>query len=86
MVRFSTSLQKGSQMIAFTFILAVVALIISILAYQRTGGLQSFQTQLEVQLEAVRRRTADTLDRIEKSLRGEGGSSAPPAAPTGPLP
>ena len=70
---------------AITLLIAVVALIISILAYQRTGGTADLKRQLESatssvdlkkQVEALiavtdslRDKTADTLDRLEKAIR-----------------
>ncbi|MGD0917950.1 MAG: hypothetical protein ABSB22_15970 [Thermodesulfobacteriota bacterium] len=70
---------------AITLLIAVVALIISILAYQRTGGTADLKRQLESatssvdlkkQVEALiavtdslRDKTADALDRLEKAIR-----------------
>lgn len=70
---------------AITLLIAVVALIISILAYQRTGGTADLKHQLESatssvdlkkQVEALiavtdslRDKTADALDRLEKAIR-----------------
>jgi predicted Holliday junction resolvase-like endonuclease len=70
---------------AITLLIAVVALIISILAYQRTGGTAELKRQLESttssvdlkkQIEALvnmtdalREKTADALDRLEKTIR-----------------
>jgi hypothetical protein len=66
-------------------VIAVVALIISILAYQRTGGTAELKRKinstlpsedLKKQVEALaamtdslREKTADTLDRLEKIIR-----------------
>jgi cell division protein FtsB len=68
-----------------TLLIAVVALIISILAYQRTGGTADLKRQLETsasspdlkkQMDALvamtdslRQKTADALDRLEKVIR-----------------
>jgi hypothetical protein len=68
-----------------TLLIAVVALIISILAYQRTGGTAELKRQIEAgasspdlkkQLDALvamtdslREKTADALDRLEKAIR-----------------
>ncbi|MEW6441837.1 MAG: hypothetical protein AB1640_12960 [bacterium] len=53
---------------ALTFLIAVAALIIAILAYKRSGG----STQdLQNQVDSLRQKTADALSKIEKSLRGE---------------
>ncbi len=70
---------------AITLLIAVVALIISILAYQRTGGLTELKRQLEsktssvdlkkeidtlaAMADALREKTADALDRMEKFIR-----------------
>ncbi len=66
-------------------VIAVIALIISILAYQRTGGTAELKRKVEStipsedlkkQVEALaamtdslREKTADTLDRLEKIIR-----------------
>ncbi|MGQ9508756.1 MAG: hypothetical protein ACUVTN_05075 [Thermodesulfobacteriota bacterium] len=68
-----------------TLLIAVVALIIAILAYQRTGGITELKRQFESKVsspdlkkqiealaamtDALRERTADALDRLEKAIR-----------------
>lgn len=68
-----------------TLLIAVVALIIAILAYQRTGGTAELKRQLESRTSSVdlkkqmdalvaitdslREKTADALDRLEKVIR-----------------
>jgi len=68
-----------------TLLIAVVALIIAILAYQRTGGTAELKRQIEAgtsspelkkQMDALaamtnslREKTADALDRLEKVIR-----------------
>ncbi len=68
-----------------TLLIAVAALIISILAYQRTGGTADLKRQFEStthsgdlkkQLETLvaatdtlREKTADALERLEKAIR-----------------
>ena len=68
-----------------TLLIAVVALIIAILAYQRTGGTADLKRQIDsaassvdltkkvesltVMTDALREKTADTLDRLEKMVR-----------------
>ena len=68
-----------------TLLIAVVALVLSILAYQRTGGTADLKRQidsttpsgdLKKQVEALsaivdslREKTADALDRLEKTIR-----------------
>jgi predicted Holliday junction resolvase-like endonuclease len=70
---------------AITLLIAVVALIISILAYQRTGGTVELKRQIEsktssldlkkemdtlvAMTDALREKTADALDRLEKVIR-----------------
>lgn len=70
---------------AITLLIAVVALIISILAYQRTGGTAELKRQIEsrassldlkkevdtlvTMTDALREKTADALDRLEKVIR-----------------
>jgi len=73
------------NMEAITLLIAVVALIIAILAYQRTGGTAELKRQIEAgasspdlkkQIDAfvsmadsLREKTADALDRLEKAIR-----------------
>jgi hypothetical protein len=68
-----------------TLLIAVVALIIAILAYQRTGGAADLKRQIDsatssvdlkkqvesltVMTDALREKTADALDRLEKMVR-----------------
>jgi len=70
---------------AITLLIAVVALIISILAYQRTGGSAELKRQVEsmtssvdlkkqvdsltTMTDALREKTADALERLEKVIR-----------------
>jgi hypothetical protein len=68
-----------------TLLIAVVALIIAILAYQRTGGTAELKRQIEAgasspelkkqvdvlvaMTDSLREKTADALDRLEKVIR-----------------
>jgi len=68
-----------------TLLIAVVALIIAILAYQRTGGTADLKRQIDsatssidfkkqvesltVMTDTLREKTADALDRLEKMVR-----------------
>ena len=68
-----------------TLLIAVVALIISILAYQRTGGVTDLKQQIEsatssvdlkkqveslkTATDSLREKSADALERLEKALR-----------------
>jgi hypothetical protein len=70
---------------AITLLIAVVALVISILAYQRTGGTAELKRQIESRVaspdlkkqvdalvamtDTLREKTADALDRLEKVIR-----------------
>jgi predicted Holliday junction resolvase-like endonuclease len=70
---------------AITLLIAVVALILSILAYQRTGGPGELKRQIEsktssldlkkemdtlaAMTDALREKTADALERLEKAIR-----------------
>jgi len=53
---------------ALTFLIAVAALIIAILAYKRSGGSTE---DLKKQVEDLRQKTVDVVSKAEKSLRGE---------------
>ena len=53
---------------ALTFLIAVAALIIAILAYKRSGGSTE---DLKRQVEDLRHKTGDVVSKVEKSLRGE---------------
>ena len=58
---------------AVTLILAVVALVVAIIAFQRTGGIGELRQQvdnLSSKTETVRERTANLLDRFERLVRG----------------
>ncbi len=68
-----------------TLLIAVVALVLSILAYQRTGGTAEFKRHLDSTapsgdlkkqvevltaiVDSLREKTADALDRLEKTIR-----------------
>jgi hypothetical protein len=70
---------------AITLLIAVFALILAILAYQRTGGTAELKRHLEAgvsspdlkrQIDALvamtdslREKTADAIDRLEKAIR-----------------
>ena len=70
---------------AITLLIAVVALIVAILAYQRTGGTAELKRKVEsvipaedlkkqlnaltTMTDSLREKTADTLDRLEKVIR-----------------
>jgi hypothetical protein len=70
---------------AITLLIAVVALILAILAYQRTGGTADLKRNIEASVsspdlkrqidalaamtDSLREKTADALDRLEKAIR-----------------
>ena len=70
---------------AITLLIAVIALIIAILAYQRTGGTAELRQKVEsaipaedlkkqlnaltMMTDSLREKTADALDRLEKVIR-----------------
>ena len=54
-------------MVGLTFIIAVAGLVIAILAYKKAGGSSA---DLQRQMDSIRQKTADTLGKVEKSLRG----------------
>jgi hypothetical protein len=73
-------------------IIAIVALVVAVLAYARTGGIQELRSQVSAlgstteslrakttdTLDALRAKTADTLERLEKAVRGPGESPSLP--------
>jgi len=59
-------------MSALALIIAIIALIVAILAYQRTGGELELRRRIDSlsgALDTLRERTADLLDRMEAALR-----------------
>ncbi|MDY6864265.1 MAG: hypothetical protein SV062_14925 [Thermodesulfobacteriota bacterium] len=57
-------------MYILNFIIAVVALIIAILAYQRSGGISDIKKQID-SMGSLREKTADLLGKLEKKFRKE---------------
>jgi hypothetical protein len=56
------------------FILSIAALGISLLALRRIGGIGEMKKEMESLSslgESLRKKTADTLDRLEKRVRGD---------------
>ena len=56
-----------------TLLIAVVALVIAVAAFARTGGIQEVRHQVETigaKTESARDKTADALDRLERLIRG----------------
>lgn len=66
------------------FILAVTALVVAVLAFQRTGGIHDLRRQMEDLSEksehatkSARDLTADALGRLESFIRGQGKPPSP---------
>jgi hypothetical protein len=73
-------------------IIAIVALVVAVLAYARTGGIQELRGQVTAlgstteslrekttdTLDALRAKTANTLERLEKAVRRSGESPPSP--------
>lgn len=56
-----------------TFLIAVLALVVAVMAYARTGGIRDLRRQvdsLNSVTEGVREKTADVLSRMERLIRG----------------
>ena len=62
-------------MIVLSFIIALAALVIAILAYQKAAG----SNDLEAQLNSLREKSADALSRLEKALRKQDKEDVPGA-------
>ena len=59
-------------MVGLTFIIAVVALVIAIVAFRRTGGVTAPKGEddsLNSVTDSLREKTADALGKMEKTLR-----------------
>lgn len=75
-----------------SLVIAVIALVVAVAAFKRTGGVQDLKRQvqgLSSTTESVRDRTADALNRLEQRIRGrerakpdEPDEPAEPPAPT----
>lgn len=78
-----------------TLLIAVIALVIAVIALQRTGGIQDLRHQLEEisaksegTAKSAREAVADALDRLEHLVRGqkseakEGPATAPSTPPS----
>ena len=67
---------------AFTLLIALVALVIAVIAFQRTGGLKELRQEvdnLSPKTEVVRDRTANMLDRFGQVVRGKNKTAPPPS-------
>ncbi len=59
-------------MTVLALIISIIALVIAVLAYQKAGGIRDLQEQAEALrfvADNLREKTADALDKLEKSLR-----------------
>lgn len=71
-----------------TLLIAVIALVIAVAAFKRTGGVSELKQQvhtLSSTTDSVRDRTADALNRLEHLVRGRERPKAdgPPDPPSG---
>lgn len=67
---------------ALTLLIALVALVIAVIAFQRTGGIKELRQKIETlspRTDSVRDRTADILDRFEQVVRGKNKTDPPPS-------
>ncbi len=67
---------------AFTLLIALVALVIAVIAFQRTGGIKELRQKVETlspRTEGVRDRTANMLDRFGQVVRGKNKTTPPPS-------
>ena len=63
-----------------TLIIAIAALVIGIIAFQRTGGIKELRQEvdnLNIRTETVRERTANILNRFERMVRGSKEKETP---------
>ena len=76
-------------MVTVALIISIVALIIAIVAYYRTGGVAALKKQVETLTDAgesmvskagdsLRDKTADVLGKVEDAVRGEEGAKEEP--------
>jgi hypothetical protein len=66
-----------------SLLISIAALIVAIIAYQRSGGsieeMKKKVEELGITTESMRTRTADLLNSFEKKLRGEDKPAAGPS-------
>lgn len=77
----------------FTLLVAIVALVIAIMAFQRTGGIHDLRHQMEElssksdqAAKGARDMTADALGRLESFIRGQQKTSTEEEHPSPPQP
>ncbi len=67
---------------ALTLLIALVALVIAVIAFQRTGGIKELRQKIDTlspRTESMRDRTAYILDRFEQVVRGKNKTNPPPS-------
>ncbi len=78
--------RSGRGLAVLALVVALIALGVSLLAYQEVGGTRALMRQVErLQdvVEAARRESADALQRIERSIRPADRETAPPSQGAG---
>jgi hypothetical protein len=69
-------------MAGLAFVISIVALVVSYLAYRQSGGTVELKTKVEqlgITTDTMRDKLADVLSRMEKAVRGM--QAKPPAPP-----
>jgi len=72
-----------------TFMIAVLALVIALVAFQRTGGIEDLRHQVETlasKTETVRDQIANIFDRFERLIRGNDKPASPERSEATPPP
>ncbi len=72
-----------------TFMIAVLALVIALVAFQRTGGIEDLRHQVETlasKTETVRDQIANMFDRFERLIRGNDKPAPPERSEATPSP
>ena len=67
-------------MAALTLIISIIALVLAVVSFRRTGGLQDIKSQinnLESIMGPLREKTANALEKMEKALRKTGKEETP---------
>lgn len=67
-------------MSALTLIISIIAVILAIVSFKRTGGLRDIKSQInnvESIMEHLREKTANALEKMEKALRKTGKGENP---------
>ncbi|MFA4909477.1 MAG: hypothetical protein WC649_00300 [Desulfobacteria bacterium] len=67
-------------MYALILIISIIALVLAVVSFRRTGGLQDIKSQinnLESIMGPLREKTANALEKMEKALRKTGKGDTP---------